>query len=283
MASMKTSKDTAAVSAALVRFVEKEADGETVLMRFDDPAPMCAAVRIASLKDETIPAGLGEADLTVVMIASGLANRKERLEQARDWLKAQSGPPAVRISLEETGWILFRSGQAVIAAPAEEMDGLLEAVVDFAHHERQLRLLETEAAANWNTAQGHLSLIHTVTNKELKKTKDVGNATKQAMLRRMSYARLEPHMTLTPERFKGAAREAARRLRERPSIEARLEAIDGQIEVYEDIYDMANQRRGEYENFIRGYRVEIAILLVLAAELFLIIWDVYLSHFRADS
>jgi hypothetical protein len=222
------------------------------------------------------------------MIAGEISNRKERLTQAREWMKAQSGPEvgaAVRISLEETGWILFRTGpdaKAVIAAPAEEMEGLLEAVVDFAHHERQLRQLESEAAANWNTAQGHLSLVHSVTSKELKQTKDVGPATQQAMLRRMRYARLEPHLTLTPERFKGAAREAAMRLRQRPSIETRLEAIDGQIEVYEDIYDMANQRRGEYENFLRGYRVEIMILIVLVLELVLVGIDLWVNYFHSS-
>jgi hypothetical protein len=277
---MQTDKDKT-VTLASIRFAEAESAGETVLLRFADPSPTIAAVKRVPAAG-AIPAADSRDDLTVVMIAAEIANRKARLDQARQWLKSQEGPPAVRISLEETGWILFRPGVAVIAAPAEEMDGLLEAVVDFAYHERELRALETEAAANWHTAQSHLSLIHTMNEKEFRKSKDVGPATQSAMLRRMRYARLEPHLTLVPDHYKGAAREAALRLRQRPSMEARLEAIDGQIECYEDIYDMANQRRGEYENFIKGFHIEVLILMVLFLELCMMGLEFYYEYLRAE-
>jgi hypothetical protein len=218
------------------------------------------------------------ADLTVLMVPEEAAGRNEWVARGREWIKLPGSAPGVRISLEDEAYILFRPGQAMIVAPADELESLLRAVVDFAYYEIELRKLETELAGSWEQAQRHLSLIHTVDAKVLRKTEDVNEATQSAMMRRMRYARLEPHLVLPPEHFTGSARLAAKRLRGRGSIEARLEAADAQIECYEDIYDMANQRRGEYVNFIREYKVEWYILIVLLAELILIATDFYLNY-----
>jgi hypothetical protein len=271
MAVVKTGSNAAAITIVQIVF-EEHAPAGGALLKFDDPQAGYAAASTKPARPELLDGG---ADLTVLLVAEEAAARNEWVARGREWIKSPGSTPGVRISLEDEAYILFRPGQAMIVAPAEELESLLLAVVDFAHYEMELRKLEGELGANWEQAQRHLSLIHTVTAKVLRATEDVNGATQSAMMRRMRYARLEPHMVLPPERFTGSARLAAKRLRGRGSVEARLEAADAQIECYEDIYDMANQRRGEYVNFIREYKVEWYILIVLLIELVVIALDFY--------
>ena len=270
----QTGSNAAAITVTRICFVQ-DAAGADVLLKFADPS---AGLAVAATKPAAAELLTGGADLAVLMIPEEAAERNAWVARGREWIKAPGSAPGVRVSLEDDAYILFRPGQAMIVAPAEVLPALLLAVADFAYYEIELRKLETELGANWDTAQRHLSLIHTVTAKQLRATEDVAVATQEAMMRRMRYARLEPHLVLPPEHFTGLARDAAKRLRGRQSIEARLEAADSQIECYEDIYDMANQRRGEYVNFIREYRLEWYILLVLLAELLVVGTDFYLNY-----
>ena len=95
--------------------------------------------------------------------------------------------PVPRIPLEEGGgWILWRVGRrAVIAAAGTQMDALLQAVVDFVHHEAALRALESEVAADWCVAEKYLPLIHEVKRGDLQKSTDLGQITQKTMLRQM--------------------------------------------------------------------------------------------------
>ena len=251
----------------------------TAIMQFADPAPAVAFAVAMSPETLTAPT---QADLALLLIPAEAPNKTDWERRAREWLEASPGPAPVRILLDEDDrdWILFRPGQAVISAHARDLGSLLAAVVDFAYHEFQLRELETQIATDWPMVEKHLPLIHDVNAETKKALGDLGPATKQAMLRRMRYARLEPHLVSVPDTFRNSSRQAARRLRARTNIEARLEAADAQIEVYEDVYDMANQRVGEHTHFIKEYRMELLILIVLSAELIVILVDFYMNHFR---
>lgn len=261
-----------------------EARGK-VLMEFVDPAASVALGRDGALAE----IGAGEersgaeaADLLVLMVPGGTADFGNWQRKAREWVEAgdgsRGGAAPVKIVVDEEAWILWRPGRAVVSGPAGLMEPLRDAVVEFGYYERELRKLEGEIAGDWQLAEKHMPLIHEANTAALKAAGDLGSATGRAMMRRMRFARLEPHLYGAPDSYRGGARVAARRLRARSEVERRLEAADAQIEVFEDIYDMANQRGGEHVNFVREYRLEWAILIVLMAETALMVWDVYLNY-----
>ncbi len=255
-----------------------EAPGK-VLMTFVDPFACTAVVTEASPAEiETSDGAASAPDLAVLLVPEGTPDQAQWQRKARQWVEAGDGPAPIRIVVDEDASILWRPGRAVIIAPAGAVEGLCTAVVDFAHYERQLRALESEIAADWPLAEKHMPLVHAADKATLKKSGDLGIATLRAVTRRMRYARLEPHLFQAPEAFRNLTRTAARRLRTRTGVESRLEAADAHIEVFEDLYDMANQRTGEHFNFIREYRLEFAILAVLGAELILMVIDVYLNY-----
>lgn len=264
-----------------IRFVPTASAGAAAVMHFTDPEPLSAVC--VSLPLDALDAAPGDADLTVLLIPREAADAREWQRRGHAWLETQAGPhdaAAVRVPLSGDHWIVYRPGRVVIIAAARELDVLRTAVIEFAGYDRALRQLETQIAADWPLVEKHVPLVHDVTAKDLENSRDIGPITVQAMRRRMIYARLEPHLLRGSDAFGLLGKQAARRLRARTHIEARLEAVDAQIEVAEDIYDMANQRRGEYINFLRGYKIEVAILIVLALELLFILVDFYLSHIR---
>jgi uncharacterized Rmd1/YagE family protein len=51
----------------------------------------------------------------------------------------------------------------------------------------------------------------------------------------------------------------------------RLETADGQLEVFEGVYEMSGQRMGEYRAAREEHVLEWVIILLLAAELLLLL------------
>ena len=68
-----------------------------------------------------------------------------------------------------------------------------------------------------------------------------------------------------------AAQKLGEELRERAGTEARAEIVDGQIEVFEHVYEMSSQRMGEYRAARQGHIMEWVIIVLLAAEALLML------------
>jgi len=89
----------------------------------------------------------------------------------------------------------------------------------------------------------------------------------QAFGRRILYARIEPHLYEPDATLSAAGQKLGAELREKARIEARLETVDAQLEVYEHIYEMSGQRLGEYRASHEEHKLEWIIIVLLAAEL----------------
>jgi uncharacterized Rmd1/YagE family protein len=89
--------------------------------------------------------------------------------------------------------------------------------------------------------------------------------------RRIRYARIEPHLYRPDARFAAAGYKLGEELREKAEVEARLEAVDGQLEVFEHVYEMASQRMGEYRAAHEEHFLEWVIIVLLGAEALLML------------
>jgi hypothetical protein len=278
------SKALPAATTLHVRFTETpEADTE-VLMRFQEPYPRVATCRTLPPGDLGDSANAGtslqpsEDELFILHLPS--TAEPQWNTQAEKWM-ALHGVNGTFRALQfkvDGGVVLWKPGLAVVRASAECLDSILEALVDFAFFEGELRKLEREVAADCLHAQRDVSLVYHVTKAELARSEEVGMMTSLVLLRRLRCARLGGRLVEPPRNLSDSAFKFASRLRDETDVESRLEIVDGQIEVYEYQYEMINQRLSDYSNFRREYVVEIVIVVLLALELITMTLDFWAHH-----
>ena len=98
--------------------------------------------------------------------------------------------------------------------------------------------------------------------------------------RRIRFARMEPYLWAPGVTLPAASQKLGEELRERAGMEARIEALEGQLEVFEHVYEMGSQRMGESRAAHETQIVEWIIIALLAGEALLMLVDVLLRHTR---
>jgi hypothetical protein len=162
--------------------------------------------------------------------------------------------------------LTWRPGHATLQCDPTQTDALLPALVEFAHYESELRRIEQEIAAGWTELEQDKTLAFDITPADLARSEAVGARMNRAFGRRIRYARIEPHLYEPGAALSAAGQKLGAELREKARIESRLETIDGQLEVYEHVYEMSAQRLGEYRAAREEHTLEWIIIVLLAAE-----------------
>jgi hypothetical protein len=259
-----------------VRFVEKTSGNDVVLMSFKDPAP-CYAILAESpaTATDTIASGPRceelEVDLlTLSPLAQGPASATH--PQLVEWMEKgddSSAPPVyVKVRGVELMW---RPGRMLLQCDSEQTESLLAAVLEFAHYEYELRRIEDEIANTWAELEQDKTLAFSVTPADLERDTVVGERMNRALQRRIRFARIEPHLYEASVSLTAGGRKLGEELREKSRIEARLETVDAQLEVFEGIYEMSGQRMGEYRAARQEHVLEWIIIVLLAAEMLLLL------------
>jgi hypothetical protein len=234
-----------------VRFVSAIPGSDVALMAFNDPAPCHAIVGEAAGRDA------GDGDFLDVMLLPSTA--APQVPAAND---------ASAIYLKYRGVELtWRPGHATLQCDPGQADSLLPALAEFAHYEGELRRIETEIATGWAELDQDKALAFEVKPTDLARSEVVGGRMNRAFGRRISYARIEPHLYEPDAALSAAGQKLGAELREKARIEARLETVDAQLEVYEHVYEMSSQRLGEYRASHEEHKLEWIIIVLLAAEL----------------
>jgi hypothetical protein len=262
------------VGGVRIRFVAEAKSGERVLVRFADPRPGCAVVVDAAVK------GIGEGaagddalDVALLPLTVGAAMEQVGVEW--EWLASGDAPPVlVKYRGVELGWRPGRagSGRAVLRCDAEQTEGLLAALAEFAYYERELRLIEGEIAGGWGELAEDKGLAFEVRTGDLRRNEVVGGRMGRVLERRIRLARIEPHLNEPDARLGAVGQKLGEELRGKAGVEARLEAVDGQLEVFEYVYELSGQRMGEFRAAHQEHVLEWVIIVLLAAEALLMLW-----------
>lgn len=257
-----------------IRFVQETGAGQTVLMEFADPVPS-RAVRVAA-GSEAQPA-----DAVDILAAAGTPqDHGGILEEMTQWVAAGKPAPApITITLHGTQ-VVWRPGRAAILAAPERLESLLLAVVDFSYYESQLGKLERETAESWPQLEADTPLAFEVTTRDLQRREDVGRQVQRMLTVRMRHARIAPRLLRPGAYLATLANQLGERLREKARIEDRLETLAGQLEVFERIYEMSSQRFSDFRTSRQEQTLEWIIILLLAAEVLLLLIEVYLAAER---
>jgi hypothetical protein len=247
-----------------IRFVKEAVPGDVVLMRFADPAPWYAVLAHEADAESLV----SKETLNITIVPSHDA--RQALVDRGDVRAAADGmaPTYVRYRGVELQW---QPVHAVLLCDPEQVDSLLPAIIEFSHYESQLRQVEQEIAAAWSELEQDNTLAFDVTSADLRRSDVVGARMERAFLRRIRFARIEPHLGSPDASMPIATQKLGEELREKTAVETRAEAVDGQLEVFEHIYEMTSQRMGEYKAARQGHIMEWVIIVLLGAEALLML------------
>jgi hypothetical protein len=270
---------SAAVTALRIRFLADAPAAGRILAEFADPERRYALAETIS-PDALPPAGQDTVpldELYVLSIPAGAATPFDAQQRAAAWMAKPAAPtaePTLEIVMRSDR-LLWRPGRALVQGAPERLDENLAALVEFAFYEGQLRRLETEIAADWPTAEADVPLTHQVDAQGLKRLAHVADMTRRTTLRRMRFARLEPHLEKPSAALPGSARRLAAELATQAEVVDRLKALDDRLEVHEDLYELANDRLSEFRYFRAEFWLEVGIIVILIVEIIEIAYEMW--------
>jgi hypothetical protein len=259
-----------------IRFVEAITGDDAVLMAFKDPAPgyavLSEAPATATCEDAAEPR---DDFLDVVLLPASTLPQGTPLATNKsfaEWIAKGGGPAAPPVFVKVRGVeLMWRPGRVLLQCDSEQAESLLSAVVEFTHYECELRRIEQEIADTWAELEQDKALAYEVTPAGLERSHAVGARMNRVLQRRIRLARIEPHLYEPGASLTAAGRKLGEELREKARTEARLATADGQLEVFEGIYEMSGQRMGEYRAARQEHVLEWIIIVLLAAEMLLLL------------
>jgi hypothetical protein len=258
-----------------IRFVERVGDGQTTVMEFVDPAPASAV--LASAESAAIPS---DRDGMEILAIPGQPNDdSSALNEMIRWVNEVHRPDApapLTITLHGTQ-VVWRSGRVAILAASERLDSLRSALVEFGYYEKQLGELERIVAEAWSQLEADTPLAFEVTSRDEARRESVARQTQRMLNVRMRHARIGPHLHRPGSHLSSLAIQLGERLREKTRIEERFEALDCQLEAFEQVYEMTSLRFGEFTASRRETTLEWVIIVLLSAEVILLLTEVLLQ------
>jgi hypothetical protein len=214
----------------------------------------------------------GSHDLVFVFVPAGTD-----FAPYETWFQ-QDGPhgaAAQTLDVSVPDRVLWRPGRAVMFGSAERHDDTLAALAAFAFFEGQVRALETALQQRWPAARQDVALTHRATPAMLAEWPRVGASTEWAALSRMMFVALDTFLDVPPEGLSARARRILIELANMTRMTDRLRAIDDQVEVFEDLYELANDRLSEFSYYRGEYKLEVWIIVILVAEVALLLVEIF--------
>lgn len=255
------------------------ADGTVAALEFSEPFP--ERLRVFE-RDRAWRPSAGDSELCRILVVPAFSkDDSSRKEAAQMWLRdgssgGQSAGNSVKVG---EAFILWRPRRIVVAygggQGAGQLQELLECVADFAFAEGLLSGLEREVLQGWTGVEEDTPLAYKIGKADLARDEEVGRRAKSVLELRIRHVRTEPLVLRGPARAGRLASDVGEGLREEARFEERLEALDGQIEAQEYVYELASQRFGEFRHAREGFLIEVIIVALLAAEVVLLLLDLW--------
>lgn len=213
------------------------------------------------------------AELQFLFIDSAWGHESEWPMRARAWMvTGPPGEPFVDL-VHRSDQILWRPGRAVLVGSVERVDENSAALIEFALHEAALREIESDVESAWPAADRDVCLVREVDGSHLRRRGHVNVTTERIVRGRIRFARLERRLEHPSALLAPHARRLVTELAVAVDVPDRLRALDDQLEVLEDLYELANDRLSEFSYFNGEKRLEMLVIGLLAVEVVLLILE----------
>ena len=243
-----------------LRFVENLKNNDEALIKFSHPYLRFAVASLLPLEKIIEVFGTPESfdEFYFILIPNNVEIPTEckKLTDELKWKK---------VSFKEDK-LFWKPGKAILQIAGLNVNKFFQSLIEFSFYEAELRKLEKETNEKWAIVERDIELTHQVKFSSIKQSRHVNEMTHQVTLQRMRYVRM-----------RGLLEEASysSQLLEQLDCERRLDSLEDQLEIYEDVYELANDRISEFKSFHVEAKLEIYVILLLLAEVVIMIFELY--------
>lgn len=256
-----------------VAFVVGDDAAQTTLMGLEG-SRSCRAILL------TGSAAQPAADLTLLLVPTDEQEDPEIVARVWDWVEPgvpQAHRRGVLITLHGAR-IVWSPGRAGLIASADRLEALRCATIDFSFHDTEIRGIEEELARVWPDLPADTPLAFRFDARAAAMQDRLAQRFQQVMGMRARLVRLAPAIAHPPVHPPTLASQLSERLKERTQLSDRIELIDDQLEVANDVYELCGERSSEFTIARSQARLEWLIVLLLVTETVLLIVDLMSTH-----
>jgi hypothetical protein len=263
------------IKAWRVAFAAKDAPpaatAEASVLVLDEPHQAYAVSEPIAL-DDVAGDGRPEGALDIVWLpptAGPTADLEKRLE-ARSIGPDGRPRPAIRASLRSVR-VVWTDAGALIAAPADQLDESIDAVIRFTLAERAMARIEREMAALWSEIDFVKPLTHFVGRRQLSQQRKLDALTERSTDLNVEFLKLEKAIEQLDPHIASGSKRLYAELVLQAGIYDRLEALADPVDYADELCERANTRLTEMRHAWTGFYLETLIILILAAEVVAIV------------
>jgi hypothetical protein len=261
-----------------VRFQTEAAPGIKARRAFVQPRPCFAVDEVVELADipRQQPWPEPTDELVVVMVAGAASAETKRFSQ--NLLAKPDRPEAVSTTAFALNGqsIQWRPGFALVQGPSiDGLEGVVDALTEFAFYEGELRRLERALDSREVEAQADVVRAHRIRLRDRHHWRRIGETIENLYQMRLTYARLESQVAQASRSLARDARQVMTRLLTEAEVDARLEAASNRLEAFEDLYEGANDRIADYRWYLSSEWLEVGIIFLLVVEVALLGFEIY--------
>jgi len=235
--------------------------------------------RIPSVEGWTaieVPGHQQPADLELLIHETpSIASSSTWLERAATWTdegNLAQGKKSTLISLHGVE-VLWNDGRAAATAPRDRIDSVRKAILDFAIAERELRLTEETLNLSWKQLENDIPTAFAYSEEKVRDRAALGKRFQQIIELRGRLSRVIP-LIVQPSQYPPTLQsQTLERLRERMRQEDRVEVVERQLDIFNNVYEMCSQRSSDFMLARSGHILEWIIILLLALQTILSVVD----------
>jgi hypothetical protein len=260
-----------------VRFVEHPISGTKIRTTFKQPRPCLAVEQSIEFKELASESTQFESadSLIVAYVPREAKIAGEQILSACAASNPAETPPAVSFDFQgET--VHWRPGFVVVEGASGLRDDVLLGLVEFAFYEREVRALEQKVSQYTAQARLDSSKTHVVKPKDRKDWKRFPQVMEELMQLRFDFAEVEPRVQRGSRQLTKRGRQIATRLFRLSNTGERMEGLDGQLEMCEEMYDGVLDRIAEHHGWRQGHILEVIIIAMLLLEVLFMCADLLL-------
>lgn len=194
---------------------------------------------------------------------------------AKTWCESGIVAPtskATLISLHGVD-VYWCTGRAIVRAPKDRVDAVRRAILEFAVAERELVAIEKSVNSSWDTLEGDVPTAFSYGEGNVRDRAELGKRFQKAISLQARMSRIVPLIVQPAQYPPTLESQLHERMRERLRQEDRLEVLEGQLDIFQRVYEMCGQRSADFMVARTGHILEWIIILLLAFQTIMAIID----------
>jgi len=201
----------------------------------------------------------------------------DMLASSLTWATTAPDEPPLTLPLYGTH-VVWSPRRAVAIGPADRLQAMRAALLEFADREAELRDIERRLAGLLGHVDGDAHLAFEFDEASLPLRQELAGRFREAVSLRRRVAMLAPALQRPAPQPPTLAGQLGERLRDRTRLVERLEHAVEQADLVERVYGGCGERSAEFVISRRHAMLEWVIILLLAAELVLITIELLASN-----